>query len=49
MARTILIVDDDPHILEVIGFAVEKAGMNTITATDGQQALAQFSVFGPSV
>jgi two-component system OmpR family response regulator len=43
MGRTILIVDDDPHILEVISFALEKASMTTITATDGQQALARFA------
>ncbi len=39
MMRTILIVDDDPHILEVISFALDKAGMNTQTAADGQEAL----------
>ncbi len=39
MTRTILIVDDDPHILEVISFATEKAGMKTVTASDGLEAL----------
>ena len=43
MGRTILIVDDDPHILEVISFALEKAAMNVIQASDGQQALNQFA------
>ncbi len=39
MSKTILIVDDDPHILEVIRFALEKAGMRVITATDGARTL----------
>ena len=39
MTRTILVVDDDPHILEVISFALDKAGMKTMTAVDGQDAL----------
>jgi len=41
--RTILIVDDDPHILEVISFALDKAGMKTITAADGLEALQCFA------
>ena len=44
MGRTILIVDDDPHILEVISFGLEKAGMAVMTASDGQQALDQFAI-----
>ena len=43
MTRTILIVDDDPHILEVIGFALDKAGMKTVTACDGLDALKRFN------
>ena len=37
---TILLVDDDPSILEVAGFAVARAGFRTITARDGKEALA---------
>ena len=40
MAQTVLIVDDDPHILEVIRFAVERAGYAIETARDGLQAIA---------
>lgn len=44
MTRTILIVDDDPHILEVISFALDKAGMNTTTtAVDGLDAMNRFA------
>lgn len=46
MAGTILIVDDDPHIREVIAFALEKAGMKTVAARDGGEALRAFSSHG---
>ncbi len=36
----ILIVDDDAHIREVIGFAVEDAGMQASQAASGDEALA---------
>ena len=39
MSAHILIVDDDPNIREVIGFAVEKAGFVTVYAEDGLAAL----------
>jgi len=41
MASTILIVDDDPHIRQLLAFAFGKAGMDTIEAVDGEDALAQ--------
>ncbi len=44
MSKTILAVDDDPHILEVIQFALEKAGMRVRTAPDGVQALQQLAL-----
>jgi two-component system OmpR family response regulator len=37
--KTILLVDDDPSILQVAGFAVEKAGYRVISARNGRQAL----------
>ncbi len=37
--QTILIVDDEPHIREVVVFALEKAGYTTVEAADGEQAL----------
>ncbi|MGB5598191.1 MAG: response regulator transcription factor [Thiothrix litoralis] len=40
--KTILVVDDDPHIREVIRFALEKAGMQVISAENGQQAVNLF-------
>ncbi|HEY0312350.1 MAG TPA: response regulator transcription factor [Allosphingosinicella sp.] len=40
MGHKILIVDDDPHIREVLSFALGKAGMETSEAGDGEAALA---------
>jgi two-component system, OmpR family, response regulator len=42
VAHRILVVDDDPHIRDVIGFALEKAGMTTEMARDGGEALSLF-------
>jgi two-component system OmpR family response regulator len=42
VAHRILVVDDDPHIRDVISFALEKAGMTTETARDGGEALTLF-------
>ena len=35
----LLLVDDDPHLLEVLRFALEAAGFATRTARDGAEAL----------
>ena len=40
--QLVLIVDDDPHIREVVRFALEKAGFDTMEAEDGELALARF-------
>jgi two-component system OmpR family response regulator len=39
MSRTILIADDDPHIREVLQFALEKAGFTVAVASHGKEAL----------
>jgi len=49
MAKQILVVDDDPHIREVVQFALEKAGLEVIEAGDGQQALALFKKSAPAL
>src|SRR5687768_18054420 len=43
------VVDDDPHIREVVQFALEKAGLEAIEAGDGQQALALFKKSVPAL
>jgi two-component system, OmpR family, response regulator len=42
MPPSILVVDDDPHIRDVVRFAFEKTGMNISIAQDGKEALRQF-------
>ncbi|WP_206207716.1 response regulator transcription factor [Virgibacillus indicus] len=37
---TILIVDDDPHIRELLRFYLQKEGYQTMEAADGQEAIA---------
>ena len=40
----ILVVDDDPSLREVVRFALEQAGFDTIEAKDGRDALDKFAV-----
>ena len=40
MQRTILVVDDDPHIRQLLVFALAKVGLETREAADGEAALA---------
>jgi two-component system, OmpR family, response regulator len=49
LAHHILVVDDDPHIRDVISFALEKAGMTTETARDGREALVSFRRRAPDM
>lgn len=49
MAHRILVADDDPHIREVICFALEKAGMTTTAVPDGAAALAEFERSAPAL
>lgn len=39
MTKRVLIVDDDPHIRDVIRIALDSAGMQTLEATNGRIAL----------
>ncbi len=49
MAHTILIVDDDPHIRQLLAFAFGKAGLATIEAADGEEALLQVERAAPDL
>jgi two-component system OmpR family response regulator len=49
VVQTILIVDDDPHILEVIGFALERAGFQTVSANDGLGAVSRHADAQPDL
>jgi len=49
MPRTILIVDDDPHIRQLLVFAFSKAGLDTVEAGDGEAALAAVAKAPPDL
>ena len=49
MPRTILVVDDDPHIRQLLAFALAKAGLDVIEAGDGEAALAAVGAHAPSL
>jgi two-component system, OmpR family, response regulator len=49
LAYRILVVDDDPHIRDVISFALEKAGMIIETARNGSEALTLFQRCPPDL
>ncbi|MCE3289972.1 MAG: two-component system response regulator CreB [Caulobacter sp.] len=49
MSRSILIVDDDPHIRELLDFALTKAGYATRQAEDGVAALAAVEEQAPDL
>lgn len=41
MAKKILVVDDEPFIVRSLTFVLKKQGYETVTATDGEEALAK--------
>ena len=45
----ILVVDDDPHIREVVQFALDKEGFGTIEARNGVEALERFETEQPDL
>lgn len=49
MTHHILVVDDDPHIQEVISFALKQAGLSVATAGDGREGLERFSERKPDL
>ena len=49
MAKTILIVEDDPNISELVQMYLEKEGYNTRIASDGGQGLDLFRQLRPDL
>lgn len=47
--KTILVVDDDPHIRDVICFALKKASYGLEVASDGKEALDKAVLCNPSL
>jgi len=49
MTRRVLLVDDDPHIRQLLAFAFDKAGMEVVEAGDGEEALAEVARQAPDL
>jgi two-component system OmpR family response regulator len=49
MSRTVLVVDDDPHIRQLLVFALEKAGLAAREAADGEAALSSVAEARPDL
>lgn len=49
MAKTVLLAEDEPNIVESITFLLERAGFEVIVATDGRQALDMALARSPNV
>ncbi|MBV8715357.1 MAG: response regulator [Chloroflexi bacterium] len=48
-AKTVLVVDDDPDVRQVVSWALEDAGFEVHTAPDGYDALSRASTHPPAV
>ena len=49
MPRTVLVVDDDPHIRQLLVFALGKAGLASHEAADGEEALTMIAACPPDL
>ncbi len=49
MPRSILVVDDDPHIRQLLVYALGKAGLATHEAEDGEAAVAMIAACPPDL
>ena len=45
----ILVVDDEPHIVQILRFTLEKAGYHVYTAENGQVALERIEELEPNL
>lgn len=48
-ARSVLVVDDEPHVAWVLRFSLEHEGFHTYTASNGVEALEEIEKHRPSV
>jgi DNA-binding response OmpR family regulator len=49
MRKKVLVVDDDPDLLDLVSFNLRKAGFWVGTADDGAQALSKVRSFSPDL
>jgi len=47
--QTVLVIDDDPHITEIVEFTLQKAGFKVATAANGEAGLAAFETERPDL
>src|SRR5664280_932450 len=47
--KTILVVDDERNIVELVRLYLEQEGFSVVTASDGEQALAQYERHAPDL
>jgi len=45
----VLVVDDEPHIVELVAYHLEREGFTVVTAADGVEALEKVEEEGPDV
>ena len=49
MKKTILLVDDEPHVIRVLRLMLERDGYEVLSANDGNEALDKMSARRPDV
>lgn len=49
MPKTIVIADDEPHVLRSLEFILKKQGYRVVTATNGEEALERVKSHNPDL
>lgn len=49
MGKTVLLVEDEPHIIEALSFLLEQAGWRVLSHSDGADATAKAAEVRPDV
>ena len=49
MGKTVLVVDDEKNIVDILSFNLKKEGYEIVTAYDGETALAEYSKKRPDI
>jgi two-component system, OmpR family, response regulator len=48
-SKTILVVDDDPHVREFVRTCLEQSGFSVLLAHDGESAMLLYSEYGAAI
>jgi CheY-like chemotaxis protein len=49
MPKTIMVIDDEPHLVELVSAILEQEGYNIVTAENGQEALKKLETLTPDL